>query len=294
MRDLITFEPGTLGLRAVIRGPWGHSISDELRRREINELELNSGKGWQGQDISFLSHFPMLRGLRILDQTLRNVEPIHELKRLEVLHLNAYFKTRIRLDTFKHLRECVLEWGEGAESLFECMMLESLFVNRYPGPTIEPFLHLGALQDLAIYSSPLASLELIGRLTRLRRLRLALLRKLSSLHGIEDLKGLRELTITTCRRITGIGPVAALTSLEILHLDNCGILDSLHPVSGLTRLRTLTFAGSTNIRDGDLSPIKNLLALDYLAFQSRPHYTHQREHFADPSTGKVHQAPGRA
>src|SRR6185503_18363840 len=115
------------------------SVLDELKRRDIKELELNSGKGWHGSDISFVSHFPELRGLRILDQTLHDIEPIHELKQLELLHLSAYYRTKIRLDAFGRLRECVLEWGKGAESLFSCTTLETLFVNRYKGPSIQAF-----------------------------------------------------------------------------------------------------------------------------------------------------------
>ena len=294
MHESLALKPSSLGLRAVLRGAWSSSVLDELKRHDIKELELNSGKGWHGSDISFLSHFPDLRGLWILDQTLHNIEPIHDLKRLEALQLSAYYRTKIRLNEFGRLRECVLEWGKGAESLFSCTTLEKLFVNRYPGSSIEPFLHLTGLQDLAIYSSPVASLEGIGQLAQLRRLRLALLRKLSSLGGIEELKDLRDLTITTCRKIKDIGPVTGLTKLEILRLDNCGTLDSLHPLCALPNLRTLTFAATTNIRDGDLSPIKKLLSLEYLAFQSRKHYSHRREHFADPNTGKMNQAAGRA
>lgn len=293
MNDVVIYEPGKYGLRAVVCAPWSHRMRKEMQVRNVKEVELNAGKGWTGSDISFLSELPGLKSLIILDLGLHDVEPIHGLRELEALHISAYYRTKIDLTKFPALRDCALEWGAGADSLFECTTLERLFVNRYPGKLIRPFLRLVNLQNLAIYSAPIPSLSGIGMLASLETLKLALFRTLASLEGIQELKDMKALEISTCRKIIDIRPVNPLRNLEVLHIDNCGSIESLHPIAGLERLRSLSFVATTNIRDGDLSPIRKLLALESLRFQDRTHYTHRLEDFIDTYSGRMRGPVGQ-
>ncbi len=110
-------------------------------------------------------------------------------------------------------------------------------------------------------------------------MRLANLRKLSALDGIEHMTGLETLEIQGSRSFTSIAPLAGLKDLEVLNISGNGDIETLAPLVGLTKLRKLFFYESTNIVDGDLTPIiaKNLIGV---AFQNRRHYSHKAEEFA--------------
>jgi hypothetical protein len=42
----IEYEIGQYGIRAIIRSEWKESYLQILTKKEIKELELNTGKGW--------------------------------------------------------------------------------------------------------------------------------------------------------------------------------------------------------------------------------------------------------
>lgn len=55
-----------------------------------------------------------------------------------------------------------------------------------------------------------------------------------------------------------------------MKIDNCGDIESLKPIQHLKKLKELSFAESTNILDGDLSPCKGIKSV---GFMERKHYT---------------------
>jgi len=114
-------------------------------------------------------------------------------------------------------------------------------------------------------------------LTSLRRLKIVRGTKLASLAGIEVLRRLRELHIETCRKITKIDPIGKLEGLERLLLPNNGEIESIKALRGLKKLRQFLFYESTNIKDGDLTPLKDLPNLQDVAFQPRRHYNLKEE-----------------
>jgi len=172
-----------------------------------------------------------------------------------------------------------LEWRPKAASLFDCRTLKNLFVNRYKGKDVAAFARLANLESLAIMNAPVENLHGFGALKRLRSLRLGGLRRLTSLAGIEGLANLEQLTIDTCRAITSIAEVEHLARLKKLHLNNDGNIASLKPLEKLTALESVLFYESTNITDGDLSPLMRLKHLVRVSFQNRRHYSHKREDF---------------
>ena len=99
-----------------------------------------------------------------------------------------------------------------------------------------------------------------------------------SLAGIEELANLEELDINTCR-VGSIEEVGFLLGLKRLHLTNDGDIKSLKPLEILNGLEWVTFVQSTNIIDGDLSPLLRQKNLARVSFQNRRHYSHRREEF---------------
>lgn len=275
----ITIEQGSYGLRAVLTAAWSEAIERQLRTRAVAELELNHAKGWKGDSLAFLSAFPQLRLLKIIDLKIASVDPIHGLSELRSLEVITYCKTELRFGAFPHLEDCALEWRPKAASLFDCVTLKKLFVDRYSGKDTEPFGRLRNLESLAILSAPVENLRGLSALKRLRSLRLANLKHLSSLAGIEGLTNLEEIEMDTCRKVTSVDEVAHLTALKKLHLNNGGAIASLKPLLNLDGLESVMFYESTNIVDGDLSPLLRQKNLARISFQNRRHYSHQREFF---------------
>lgn len=77
MIDGIRIEEGEYGPRAVVTSAWSAKMTDYLLTNGIVGLELNDGKGWRGNDLSFLIKLPQLVSFEILDLKLSSVDPIH-------------------------------------------------------------------------------------------------------------------------------------------------------------------------------------------------------------------------
>jgi hypothetical protein len=276
----VRFENGTYGLAAVLTGGWSETIAKEIRKRQCSEIEINHAKGWRGTDLLFLASFPHLVGLKVIDFTIASVEPIHALHQLRALEVITYCRTTIRFTEFPLLVDCGLQWRSGSESLFGCTTLRRLFVDGYTGKDSNSFSRLVNLESLAVLNAPIKNLFGLTPLARLRSLRLANLRKLSSLQGVEALECLEELEIHTCPAIGSIEEVGFLPRLRRLWLNNDGDIASLKPLDRLEMLVQVCFYESTNILDGDLSPLMRQKNLSGVSFQNRRHYSHKREDFA--------------
>lgn len=109
--------------------------------------------------------------------------------------------------------------------------------------------------------------------------RLYNLKKLRSLSGIENLVGLEELEVNGCTSVVSIKEIGNLVNLKKLQLCDDGNIDSLTPLEGLNKLQTVLFYGSTNIIDGDLSPLVRLDNLMKVEFQDRKHYSPSKAYF---------------
>jgi Leucine-rich repeat (LRR) protein len=128
-------------------------------------------------------------------------------------------------------------------------------------------------------NAPVKGLQGLSDLKELRSLRLANLKRLTSLTGIEGLANLEELEIHTCRAVGSIEEVSSLLRLQKLFLNNDGDIESLSPLKKLHLLEAMTFSESTNILDGDLTPLLRQKHLARISFQNRRHYSHKREEF---------------
>jgi hypothetical protein len=279
MTTSVEFNVGKFGLSAVLRSAWSKEVALNIRESQCSGLELNSAKGWTGDDLSFLVSCPWLKALKIIDLKIKSVEPIHTLSELRSLEVITYCQTELKFSAFPLLEDCAIEWRSKATSLFDCRTLKSVFVNRYSGKDLSSFASLQSLESLAVLNAPVESLRGIESLKNLKHLRLANLRKLQNLNGLEHANRLEELDVHTCRKIESINEVASLQNLRKLQLNNDGDIASLSPLDSIDGLQTIIFYESTNIQDGDLSPLERQKNLIEVAFQDRRHYTHRRDFF---------------
>lgn len=261
----------------VARGFWDEKVSRYIRKRDIRALELNDAKGWKGGDLSFLSELPDLETLIIIDWGVKDISPISSLKNLRNLHVDTFCKTKIDFADFPHLEDCYLEWRRGAHSIFDCTTLKKLYINKYTTKTTAAFHKLSNLEALSLANGSVADLSDLKTLNRLTFLGLYNLRRLTSLSGIEPLVKLTTLEIYGCSSLRNIRPVEHLVNLERFLLCDDRQIESIKPISALRKLREFLFYGTTNIADGDLSPLLNFSRPFHVTFQNRRHYSHKRE-----------------
>jgi hypothetical protein len=278
--DAIRFEEGEFGTRGILTAPWSSDAHEEIMRVRPDELELNTSKGWFGSDLGFVKNYEWIRSFIIIDMKISDISPVMNLRNLTNLKIVTYCRTKLNFSLFPNLKKCALEWRSGAESLFDCVALTHLFVNRYKGKSSLPFGRLANLESLAILNSSITELHGLAELHHLRSLRLGGLRSLKSLDGIEGLCRLESFEMQTCRSVKSLSPLSGLTALVEVNVSDNGQLDSLAPLRRLPHLRTVLFYESTDVVDGDLRTIFENPAISKVSFQNRRHYSHKREDFA--------------
>lgn len=281
MTNYIEYENGNYGTKAIIKGVWHKTYLNILIDKDVQELELNDGKGWRGDNVDFIINFSNLKSLIIIDFNIKSIGAIHSLTDLENLEISTYCRTPIQFNAFPKLTKCSLEWRRGSDSLFEASNINHLFINNYISNDCDAFSELKNLKQLSILNSPVESIFGLSNLNNLKYLRLGNLKKLKSLHGLQFLHELEELEIQRCKGIFTISEVFQLYKLRRLLLVDLGAIASIVGLENLTCLKDFMFYESTNILDGNLFPLKNLSKLDRISFQNRKHYSHRREDFGE-------------
>lgn len=275
-----SIDENKYGKEMILHSEWDGSLVDFMQHNNIKGLYLNYAKGWENHDLSFLKKLPFIESLKIIDLNIKDISYIHYLRNLKSLLIDTYDKTEIDFLKFPQLEECMFGWRPKAKTLFECNTLRLVSISNYTSKDTNEFAKLINLESLSIVNSPVADLQGLKNLNKLKFLGLYYLRKLNSLSGIEKLINLEELEINTCRQLTSIKEIGNLTNLKKLQLCNDGNIDTIKPLESLTELESFLFYESTNIQDGDLTPILKMKKLKKIAFQNRKHYTPQREEFA--------------
>jgi Leucine-rich repeat (LRR) protein len=263
----IEFLSGERGIKAVLHTEWRESFLDILLEKQTMELELNDGKGWFGKTIEFLKELPQLKSLIILRLPLESIEPVHYLSNLIDLQLSTYSDVPVNFDAFPKLENCGFEWIKGSESLFESKSLKRLGLNRFKKKSSQLFSKLENLERLTLLNSGLEELSGIFKLRKLMSLGLVNLSRVRSVVGIEKLVDLKELEIQRCRNINSVSELFELSNLKRLLLIDSGNIESIQGIEKLTELEEFLFYESTNIVDGDVSPIKSMKNLRTVSFQ---------------------------
>ncbi len=245
----------------------------------IKGLEINVSINFDTNDLRFLKHFDFITHLNIIHYRINDLSPLYYLKNIVSLAIQAHYTCSIDFSHFPKLMHCFLEWEKGAESIFKCVTLKTLYINSYKGKNADKFAMLTNLESLKIGNSPIENIEGLRYLSKLKELGLYYLRKLTSLKGIENLVNLEVLDLYACRKITSLKEIEKLRNLKKLLFNNMGEIDSIKVLEKLPNLEWVLFYESTNILDGNLTPLTKLPKLTKLAFQNRRHYTHKCEDF---------------
>ncbi len=246
-----------------------------LRRERLTALEILSMEVDENVDLSVLRLIPDLRSLSILYEKPMDWRPIQQLEKIEHLNLIARGYTPQPLDftRFRNLQTARLTWHPEWESVLSCASLRGLMIEGSKG--VREF-------DLS-------------RLSKLRELRLKECSKLRRVTCSPN-QLLESLAVLYCRSFESVSPFQALSKLkyaffggnshfELESLGKCRELVRLS-LHGVGRLRSLNFLTnchylevfgmhfSTQVEDGDLTPLLKLSRLRSLGFRRFKNYSH--------------------
>lgn len=245
----------------------------------IKGVIVSFDHGYRLQDVNFLSTHSWIEYLTIQYYGKIDLNGIHHLGNLRGLYLNITDNDTQLIDfsCFPYLETSYFDWRPKAKSIFDCKTLKELRIDKFRKPDLQNLSGLCNLKLLRIGSSPIISLSGIEKLN-LSRLDLVYLTKLESLRGIEGLSDtLVSLELNTCKKISSINEIGLLNRLKYLGVNNCGDIESIKGIRGLQLLERFDFWESTNVLDGDISPLLQLKKLKKIAFMDRPHYTHTND-----------------
>ena len=100
MINNIEFENSLYGTKAILKGLWQESNLKLLLDKNVQEIELNDGKGWRGDNVDFLRSLPNLKSLILIDLSIKSIDAIHSLSGLIKLHLTTYCKKPVNFNNF--------------------------------------------------------------------------------------------------------------------------------------------------------------------------------------------------
>lgn len=268
-----------MGRCLVLKAPWSDDFIDVLKAENISVLRLTESMGWKGESISFLEKLQDvgLRGVEVYAWNVKDITPLQYLPELEYIGLQCEFTKAPDFSNFSHLKICKLLWRPKAKTVFACSGLKLLNIVNYPVEDLQDLKNMTGLRRLQITSRKLVSLAGIESLQSLRILDLAECPKLETLTGIEKCQELQVVELENCKRVSDVSSLGELANLRDVVLMDCGKVKSLQPLAKCRSLESVTFAGDTNVEDGELTPLLDIPELKRMWFVDKRHYSHKRD-----------------
>jgi hypothetical protein len=230
-------------------------------------------------DLSFLSEFPDLRFLEVLEQKRVNTRQLDGLTNLRGLRIETP-GAGIDFSCFPHLEFFVGDWHVDNCNLDQSRELRLAHIWQFKPRTrdLSDFARTVRLESLDIIQTSITSLTGFDQLEDLRYLTLAYAPQLESLDALAASEAeLRELSIEKAKRISSYRPIASLSRLRRLRLSSCAPMPDLEWTAGLNRLDFFSFV-ETNVENGDLSPLLKLPALESVGTMDKKHYNKKCDH----------------
>ncbi|MGN8048139.1 hypothetical protein ACTJKO_00520 [Curtobacterium sp. 22159] len=282
-------EEGSSGYkRLVLRGAWSAEAHAVWEGGDFDALELNYARGFVG-GIDFL-HGLTVADLTLIDRTVEDLGALYatgDVLRSATLAIAP--RVNVDLELLPHVERLSIEnWSQIASSIDALPGLRDLYAGGYGEADLQPLADAPGLRRLRLKDRPaLASLRGVEAFHELEELQIVGARKLhdfGSLEGIND--GLTRLWIESCKKLDDIGFTSRLNALISLAIADCGSIASISPIAGNSALQEVLMWESTDIADGDLSPLMTLPSLRTVRMKNRRHYV--------PTVGSIAAAIGQS
>lgn len=276
-------EEGGMRHLYVERGGWTSELTDVVRTQHVESVATALSAGADGSPLADLP----LRKLAVVAENAQQLTFVGRMGLLEELRLGVRTRGRADLDFsgLTRLRAVGIDGHPDLEALAGLSQLQRLRIDGSRWVDLEPLRGLASLRSLELASSrTLQTLTGIEQLTELTQLGVYLHPKLADISAVADLLALRRIDFEGCGAVDSLERVANLGELRSLAIDNSGDVRSLGPLAGLTLLESFFAVASTNVLDGDLTPLLSLPELRRFGMRSRRHYR--------PTVAEVHAHVG--
>ena len=220
----------------------------------------------------------MLRYLELVDQNGFNTRPLESLSNLRGLRIDSP-GAGIDFSWFPKLEVFIGDWHVDNCNLGYSRELRKLRIWQFKprSPDLTEFMNIPRLETLEITKTSISSLAGVERMEDLRYLEIAYAPKLLALDSLSfENCGIRELELEHVRNVASYLPVASIKHLRRLKLTWCAAMPNLAWTRGMNRLDFFSFV-ETNVEDGDLSPLMQLPALQYVGTMDKKHYNHRAD-----------------
>jgi hypothetical protein len=264
----------------VLKGEWTSSAFEYMQEQGLVGLRLSGYLGWHSTNLDFLREAPFVEYLDILATRLEDISGIYALKELSYLSLEGKTPS---LDFSRLPRLKTLAMGRVSPLLYSD--LESAKTVRklaLTAPKIDSLAVLGKLpllQDLGISFASIRDLSFAVLTPGLHRLSVVACNSMQSLAGIDNLMELLVLSIEQAKNLSDISALAPVRTLRTLVLKECPNIRTIEALRDLPNLETVGLMQTTNVKDGNLSPLLALPKLRNATFVDRPHYSHRNQEF---------------
>ncbi len=244
---------------------------DYLNERDISKLSILSTY-YKGTDLEFLNDCKHILELDIDTERITDLAGIYKLSQLKVLSFTE-LKFDFDLSPFKELQAFAAIYNNKLKNLVTLKQLKHLELTKFKSTNgdLGELIELNNLESLRLTQASISSLKGSKVFTKMKKLELYYLRRLSILDELPE--NLETLYLESCSRLENHQFIAKLKKLEHLKLTKCGEIKSLDFVQNLPHLSSISFI-DTNILGGDLSPC---IGLNYVGFIDKKHYSHKFE-----------------
>ena len=238
--------------------------------KEIDGVYICPMLGYKLKDISFLQEHKYIKGISILDGEKLDLSGIENLKDLEYISISDNTQP-IDYSVFPKLEQIRSTWHPKVIISEKCSKLKHLYFRHYKpkSKNLTELPNLPNLEFLGIIQSPIESTEGIGKFTRLKRIDMSYLPKLTTLCDMENLP-IEMAEVQNCKQLQNLDYFRVAKKLKKLICDKCGAVQSITFIRELKNLDHFAFL-NMDVLDGDMSPC---LSVRYTVFTNKKHFTH--------------------
>jgi hypothetical protein len=220
-------------------------------------------------------------GLRIIGKM--DLSPIETISNIKGLHIQGLLPHKIDFLKLPEVTSLSVNLDKNVLTLFNLPKLTKLTLfNVINSNDLELIRELKTLESLSIHNSDATVIDFLFDLPNLNFLFLDNFKNLTKISLYTTNYHLKKLYISCVKKLIEINFAAKIPDLEVLRLANCPHIESLKPLRNLFSLNTLFLDGTTNIHDGDFSPIVDIYKknkLKTVVFKDRPHYSFKSKDF---------------
>jgi hypothetical protein len=236
---------------------------------KFKNIEINSAMGLIAQNLDFLALIDFIEGISIVGSKEYDLSSLARLKNLKYLRVTTGISQSTDFSRFENLEYLCIDHNRYVKNVAKLPGLRTLIIHAYKNSDLTEFEFCNNLKSLSLIISSISSLVGIQNLKRMECLNLFKCKALLSLDNIENLEKLETLDLEGCPNFKDLAPLKNLELLSKLYIHDCKDIKSIKPIKDLHNLQVISLTGSTNIIDGDMTP---LLGRKHTTITPRSHY----------------------